>query len=53
MNKVKEITKHFLDENTFNQIGHGFFAVHKLKNISSAETLECLKEAIVKGNVYF
>lgn len=43
------MNKYFLDDRLFRLIGNGFFAVNKIKNVTSAKVLERLKEVIVNG----
>lgn len=46
------MNKYYLDNKIFRLIGNGFFAVDKIKNVSSAKVLELIKEVIVKGNKF-
>lgn len=49
----KQIINRFLSEEAYRSLKLGFFAIYKRPNLTSADELEDLKDAIVKGNLCY
>lgn len=49
----KKIINRFLSEEAYRSLKLGFFAIYKRPNLTSAEELEDLKDAIIKGNLCY